>query len=127
MSAQPIARPTLVRRVAGEVACWTDVGLLARGVVVVFSERGGGVSDGPFAGLNLAAHVGDDARDVDANRALLLESLGLGGLGERVVCAQQVHGDRVTPVKARDAGSGAFAQGGQPALARDRCTAHVRA
>ena len=116
MSAQPIARPALVRRVVGEVAYWTDVEQHRRGVCIAFSERGGGVSGGPFAGLNLAAHVGDYAQAVDANRAVLLDALGIGGLRERLTCAEQVHGDRVAGVTAHDAGSGAFTQDGRPPL-----------
>ncbi len=127
MSAQPIARPALVRRVVGEVAYWTDVEQHRRGVVIAFSERGGGVSDGPFAGLNLAAHVGDDARAVDANRTLLLDALGIGGLRERLVCAEQVHGDRVARVTRSGRRLGRLRSGRPAAAAPDRCTAHVRA
>jgi polyphenol oxidase len=35
------------------------------------TTRGGGVSAGPYAGLNLADHVGDEPNNVAANRALL--------------------------------------------------------
>jgi len=39
--------------------------------------RGGGVSTGPFASLNLADHVGDEPSLVAQNRALLRVRLGL--------------------------------------------------
>lgn len=47
--------------------------------VVAFSTtRIGGVSESNFASLNLAAHVGDDPRHVEENRALLEASLPQG-------------------------------------------------
>ncbi len=33
------------------------------------TTRGGGFSTGPYASFNLATHVGDDLRDVEAGRA----------------------------------------------------------
>ena len=39
--------------------------------------RGGGVSVGPYASLNLAAHVGDDPRAVAENRRVLTSGLAL--------------------------------------------------
>lgn len=41
------------------------------------TTRGGGVSDGPFASLNLAEHVGDAAAAVARNRERLRRELGL--------------------------------------------------
>lgn len=41
------------------------------------TTRGGGVSRAPFAGFNLADHVGDDPQLVARNRALLVEALEL--------------------------------------------------
>ena len=38
-------------------------------IKVLFSDRRGGVSSGPYAGLNLGSHVGDDAALVMRNRA----------------------------------------------------------
>lgn len=100
--------PDLARECCGDVCVWTDPELEAsRGILVAFSERGGGVSGPPFTGLNLAAHSGDDASLVDANRDRLLESLGIWSLRERLTTAEQVHGDRVAVVDERDAGAGA--------------------
>jgi hypothetical protein len=45
------------------------------GVHALVTTRQGGVSTGPWTGFNLAAHVGDDATAVTANRALLRQSL----------------------------------------------------
>lgn len=53
------------------------------------SRRPGGVSDGPFGSLNLAAHVGDDHRRVDENRRRLSEALHLPGQPRWL---RQVHG-----------------------------------
>ena len=48
------------------------------------------MSTGPWASLNLATHVGDDAGHVDANRCLLYEHLGA-----EVYWLRQVHGAKV--------------------------------
>lgn len=55
------------------------------------STRIGGYSQGAFAGLNLAHHVGDDATAVAANRQLLTDSLSLPSAP---VWLEQVHGNR---------------------------------
>lgn len=54
------------------------------------STRAGGVSQEPFASLNLGAHVGDDPDHVAHNRALLANRLGVAP-----VWLNQVHGNRV--------------------------------
>lgn len=53
------------------------------------STRAGGVSQGPYASLNLAEHVGDDPATVRANRAILAEQLDLPG---QPLWLTQVHG-----------------------------------
>jgi len=58
-----------------------------------FSTRSGGVSDGPYATLNLGASTGDRPEAVAENRRRLLESLELRPA--RVVTAGQVHGTAV--------------------------------
>jgi YfiH family protein len=45
-----------------------DAGLNVR---AFFTSRDGGVSDAPYATLNLATHVGDDAGHVDLNRSVV--------------------------------------------------------
>jgi YfiH family protein len=61
-------------------------------VRVISTLRGGGVSQGPYASLNLAAHVGDDAQAVAANRMLLREA---AHLPTEPLWLQQVHGIEV--------------------------------
>lgn len=107
-----LPRPRLTLASAGEVRWLTDAELLERsGVLVAFSERTGGVSAGPYASLDLAAHTGDDPAAVDENRSVLVDSLGLGPLRDRLVTAEQVHGDAVVNVLGGMAGSGAWARG----------------
>jgi YfiH family protein len=108
------AVPMLERHVLEGVAFHSDAMLLRdAGVVVGFSERGGGASDTPYATLNLATHVGDDPARVDANRDTLLTAVGLGEGRDRLVTADQVHGTRVTRVGNADAGAGAKASCGR--------------
>lgn len=87
------------------------------GVGVAFSERIGGVSEGPYRSLNLASHVGDDPAHVDENRRRLLEAIGIGTLADRMTTAEQVHGTAIAEVDLRIAGSGASAAGGKPPVA----------
>ena len=46
-------------------------------VRAVCTTRAGGFSQGPFASLNLADHVGDDPSCVGRNRAVLSDRLAL--------------------------------------------------
>ncbi|WP_293390300.1 peptidoglycan editing factor PgeF [Nevskia sp.] len=57
-----------------------------------FTTREGGVSNGPYAGLNLGRNCGDDPAAVVENRRLLAEHLGLPSAPEWL---RQVHGTRV--------------------------------
>ncbi len=70
------------------------------GHVFAFSDRGGGVSTGPFAEANLSLRVGDDPASVNKNRARLLDTLGLPR--HRLVTTRQVHGANVVRVSADD-------------------------
>lgn len=56
-------------------------------VELAFSDRDGGLSDGPWASLNLGTSNGDDPAVVDGNLALLADELGL----RRLVRMTQVH------------------------------------
>ena len=70
------------------------------------STRLGGVSDKPYASLNLGLHVGDEPSKVRDNRRLLLQSLNLK---PSAVCTpEQIHGDKVARVTAQDAGRGSL-------------------
>ena len=62
------------------------------GIVAVSTTRTGGVSDGPYASLNLATHVGDRATLVGRNRARLMRDLGLA---KQPCWLDQVHGNHV--------------------------------
>lgn len=64
----------------------------AEHVRVISTLRGGGVSEGPYASLNLAAHVGDRPEAVAANRLLLREAAHLPG---EPLWLEQVHGAEV--------------------------------
>ncbi|EWS99793.1 laccase [Intrasporangium oryzae NRRL B-24470] len=65
-------------------------------VDVAFTGRSAGLGDGPYAGLNLGGHVGDDPGDVERNRALLANAVGVPRT--RLVFMNQVHGTTVLPV-----------------------------
>jgi YfiH family protein len=58
---------------------------------VVFTSRRGGVSEGPFASLNLGERTGDDPASVAANHERLRALAGT----PRVARVRQVHGRRV--------------------------------
>jgi polyphenol oxidase len=56
---------------------------------VAFSTRVGGVSEGPYASLNLGRLTGDDIERVDENRRLLCAELGADV--ERLALNRQIH------------------------------------
>ncbi len=56
-----------------------------------FSVRSGGVSEGPWASLNLGFSVGDEPRHVVENLGRLAAAAGVGPGG--IVTVSQVHGD----------------------------------
>lgn len=60
------------------------------GVNACFTTRSGGVSTGPWAGLNLGATTGDDAAVVRQNRLRLCAAVGVDP--ERTTLGHQVHG-----------------------------------
>jgi polyphenol oxidase len=66
---------------------------------VRFSTRSGGVSDGPYASLNLGFLSGDDRRHVEENRRRLYEAVGAHP--ERVSWPRQVHGAAVVRAGSR--------------------------
>lgn len=71
-----------------------------------FTTRQGGVSQPPFAQLNLAFHVGDDSQRVVQNRKLVSSALGIE-LADWVA-GKQVHGDTIAVITREDRGRGAF-------------------
>lgn len=68
-----------------------------RRLAVHFTDRAGGVSEGPFCSLNVATSTGDDPRRVMANRRRASRAAGLGP-GIPVWIASQVHGADVVRV-----------------------------
>jgi YfiH family protein len=111
-------RPALSTVTCGSVRYLTDVVLRAEhGILVAVTTRSGGHSAAPYASLNLAAHVGDDERAVDANRGALMGALEIEPLRARLTTADQVHGLAVCEVVGATAGMGAFAgEDGPPPL-----------
>jgi len=71
---------------------WLEPEWKLQGVRVLSTLRPGGASRGPYSGLNLALHVGDDAADVAANRRLLRQAAGLPA---EPLWLEQVHGCEV--------------------------------
>ena len=79
---------------SGSIVAWTDGALFEKARVrVAFTQRTGGVSMAPYDSLNLATHVDDELRAVQANRRILAQALELGETP--VVVPKQVHGDRI--------------------------------
>lgn len=85
---------------------------LGPGVTATVTTRADGVSEGPYASLDLAYHVGDRPAHVGANRARVVTALGIP-----VVYVDQVHGREVVVVRG-PAGTGPPAWG--DALVTDR-------
>ena len=77
-------------------------------IVVAFSTRIGGISQGPFAALNLGMHVGDESQMVLANRQRLSDALAI--TASHWVVGQQVHESNVAAVFDHHRGRGASAQ-----------------
>jgi YfiH family protein len=86
---------------------------------VVFSTRNGGVSEPPFATLNLGKKLGDDAERVEENRRRLCEYAGADAT--RLAMNYQVHSSRVNrgrPGARGEAGDGLWTdEPGVPLLA----------
>jgi polyphenol oxidase len=112
--AAPVAAASELRRRAGlDVLTWPAFDGLELDALV--TTRGGGVSTGPYASLNLGPHVGDRIDSVLENRRRALAALG-AELGDAIFC-DQVHGNAVHVVTAADRGKGAF--GPDDAMAGD--------
>jgi polyphenol oxidase len=86
---------------AGDLCTW-HFALDGPGLVALVTTRHGGRSAGPYRGLNLGYHVGDDPDHVAANRELLCDALGF----ETLTVADQQHGRRVAVVDDSLAGAG---------------------
>jgi YfiH family protein len=75
------------------VLAWSE---RLRGGGFAVTDRAGGHSAGPYAGLNLGDHVGDDPAAVAANRALVAAAVGVAP--DHLLIAAQVHGRDVAVV-----------------------------
>jgi len=64
------------------------------------ATRAGGVSDGPYASLNLGPRSGDAPERVRANRDRFLQGAGMGGA--RLLAPRQVHSAAVAIYRAAD-------------------------
>ena len=74
----------------------------ARGQLICFTDRHGGVSTSPYDSLNLAARVGDDPDAVGRNRARVARAARFPL--ETLALARQVHGADLLEVSAGDHG-----------------------
>jgi hypothetical protein len=100
----PVPADSRLQRRAGiEVLTWPVFD--DHPVDVIVTTRHGGVSEGPYATLNLGLHVGDDPASVQENRRRAAAAVG-AGLDDLVFC-EQVHGCRVATVTGVDRGRGA--------------------
>jgi len=79
--------------------------LARRGIKHGISTRLGGLSDAPYATLNLGLKSGDDPAKVRLNRELLCQAVGVDIA--LAVTSQQVHASHIHFAQAADAGRGA--------------------
>lgn len=95
---EELPAPRLTARTFSSFPVLTDDALFARtGIRVAFTERAGGVSEGPYAALNLGGQVGDDPAAVAANRARVAAAFGVDA--SELVVPLQVHGDELVAVR----------------------------
>lgn len=95
-----LVEPRLSKGRFASLEVLTDEALFRQtGVRVAFTGREGGVSGGPFATLNLGAHVPDDAACVAENRRRV--AAAFGAEGAPLLAPNQVHGDTVLTVRGR--------------------------
>jgi YfiH family protein len=81
---------------------------------LLFSTRRGGVSEGPFASLNLGRLTADRGANVDANRERLAAAVGIPR--ERFLYGRQVHGATVRRAAELPSGPAAEEDGQATAL-----------
>jgi YfiH family protein len=82
------------------------------GVSVAFTSRRGGISQGPFASLNLGALTADEPPNVAENRRRAVAAGG--GDPSRATMAWQVHGSDVREVTEEPAGGRFLEPGSEP-------------
>ncbi|MBU6232818.1 MAG: laccase domain-containing protein [Acidobacteria bacterium] len=105
---------SLVPDTSRGVTLWRFPGLPVAGLDLAVTSRAGGVSTGPYAGLNLGTHVGDSPTAVALNGLMLSSAFG----GDRVSFVHQVHGTdivRVSEINDDTAADGIIVDSGDPA------------
>lgn len=86
--------PELTKGRFASISAYSDEALYAAtGVRIAFTTREGGVSEGPYASLNLGSHVKDDIASVRENRHRVLRAFS--NEGTSLFVPNQVHGDTV--------------------------------
>ena len=86
--------PELTKGRFASISAYSDEALYAAtGVRIAFTAREGGVSEGPYASLNLGSHVKDDIASVRENRHRVLQAFS--NEGTSLFVPNQVHGDTV--------------------------------
>ncbi len=75
------------------------------GLLAIFPDRWGGVSEAPFSTLNLGFSTGDDENLVRENRHRLVTACGI--TLDQVVVPGQIHGAELARVSRQDGGEGA--------------------
>lgn len=70
----------------------------ACGVTLCFAGRRGGVSEGPYASLNISTGTDDDSARVHQNRHVLLAAAGAEAFEGELVVPEQVHGTHIAYV-----------------------------
>ena len=104
MTATRLPLPALAPGELGGIPLVTDDALARHaGVRVAFTGRAGGVSEGPWAALNLGSHVDDDPEAVAENRRRVARALGVGP--SALIVPRQVHGTSLVTVDAADPAS----------------------
>lgn len=79
--------PELTKGRFASISAYSDKALYAAtGVRIAFTTREGGVSEGPYASLNLGSHVKDDIASVRENRHRVLRAFGKRG--HALVCSE---------------------------------------
>lgn len=86
-----------IRGADGPLAYWSVIGH-GLNLHAMFTTRAGGVSSGPYRGLNLGSSVGDDPGSVRENRRRLLCALPCPA-PPAIQTVQQVHGTRLIEVE----------------------------
>lgn len=86
--------PELTKGRFASISAYSDEALYAAtGVRIAFTTREGGVSEGPYASLNLGSHVKDDIASVRENRHRVLRAFA--NEDTPLFVPNQVHGDTV--------------------------------